>query len=122
MRTYWPTIFLGGIALAALLVSCWGTRVLLQQRDVPRLQRLAQILVVWFLPFIGALLVSELHRPSIRIRRAGTLTADEINPILNQALQPMADGVTRAAERFIENEVVDAVSTEITHLSDGGAH
>lgn len=122
MRTYWPLIFLGGVGLAALLVSCWGTRVLLQQRDLPWLQRLAQAVLVWLLPFIGALLVFELHRPSRRAPKAGTLTADEINPILNQALQPIADGATRAAEQFTENQVVDAVVAEVTHSGDGGAH
>ena len=122
MRTSWPTIFIVATSFAALLVSLWGTRLLLQQRDLPWLQRFSQIQVIWVLPFIGALLVSELHRPSRRIARAGALTADEISPILNQALQPMADGATRAAAGFIENEVVDAVITEVTHLGDGGVH
>jgi hypothetical protein len=122
MRTSWPTIFICATTFTAFLVSCWGTRILLQQRDLPSLQRFPQMLLVWLLPFIGALLVSELHRPSKRLRRAGTLTADEISPILNQALHPMADGATRAAAGFIENEVVDAVVSEVTHLGDGGAH
>ena len=122
MRIFWPTIFLGGVAFAALAVSCWGTRVVLRERDLPWVQRLAQVVLVWAVPFIGAFLVSELHHPSKRMRRVGALTADEVNPMLNQALQPMADGATRAAAGFIENEVFDAVVTEVTHLGDGGTH
>jgi hypothetical protein len=115
MRSLLPLVYFGAIALAAIGVSCWGTRVLLREADLPRLQRLAQLVVVWVVPFLGALLVSELHRPSRRRRSRSSLTADEINPTINQALQPLADGATRAATGFIEQEVFEAVVDHVGH-------
>jgi len=107
MRGVLPLVYFAGTALAWLCVSWWGTRALSREPGLPRLQRIAQLVVIWVVPFIGALLVSELHRPSRRRRLTTSLNADQINPTLNQALQPLADGATRAASGFVEQEVFD---------------
>ena len=116
MNGYWPIIDFGAIAIVALGISWWGTRVLLKQSDVPAVQRRLQLVLIWVVPVIGALLVIEIHRPSRR-RRSKFVTADEINPMLNQALQPLAKDATHAAESFIEQEVFDAVQD---HFTDSG--
>jgi hypothetical protein len=99
MRSVLPLVYLGAPALAVIGVSCWGTRILFREPDVPRLQRFAQLALIWVVPFLGALLVVELYRPSRRRRFRASLNAEEMNPTLNQALQPLADGATRAASR-----------------------
>jgi hypothetical protein len=119
MRSVLPFVYFGASALAVIGVSCWGTRILFREPDLPRLQRLAQLALVWIVPFLGALLVAELHRPSRRRRFRASLNADEINPMVNQALQPLADGATRAATGFIEQEVFDATVDHVGH--DSGA-
>jgi hypothetical protein len=122
MRGYWPIIYFGGIAAVAISISCWGTRVLLSQSDVPRDQRRWQLLLTWVVPVIGALLVIEMYRPSRRWRRSKFVTADEINPMLNQALQPLAQDATRAAEGFIEQEIFDATLDHFTDSGGDGGH
>jgi hypothetical protein len=118
MRGYWPIIYFSAIAVAAISISCWGTRVLWNQSDLPQEQRRWQLLLTWIVPVIGALLVIEMHRPSRRLRRSKFVTADEINPMVNQALQPLAQDATRAAEGFIEQEILDAT---LEHFTDSGA-
>jgi hypothetical protein len=123
MRSVLPLVYLGAPALAVIGVSCWGTRILFREPDVPRLQRFAQLALIWVVPFLGALLVAELYRPSRRRRFRASLNAEEINPTLNQALQPLADGANRAAERFIEQEVFDVVVGHVGHDPGGdGSH
>ena len=123
MRSVLPLVYVGAPALALIGVSCWGTRILFREPDVPRLQRFAQLAFIWIVPFLGGLLVAELYRPSRRRRFRASLKAEEINPVLNQALQPLADGATRAAEGFIEQEVFDAVADHVGHDAGGdGSH
>jgi hypothetical protein len=122
MRGDWPIIYFGAIAIAAISISCWGTRVLLRQLDVPRHQRRWQLLLTWMVPVVGALLVIEMYRPPRRWRRSKFVTADEINPMLNQALQPLAKDATQAAEGFIEQEIFDAALQNFTDSGgDGGS-
>jgi len=99
MRSVLPFVYFGASALAVVGVSCWGSRILFREPDLPRLQRLALLALVWIVPFIGALLVAELHRPSRRRRFRASLNADEINPMVNQALQPLAEGAISARRR-----------------------
>ena len=116
MSGYWPIIYFGAVAVVALGINGWGTRVLLRQSDLPPLQRRWQLVLIWVVPVIGALLVIEMYRPT-RWRRSKFLTADEVNPMLNQALQPLAKDATRAAEGFIEQEVFEAIQH---HFADSG--
>jgi Tfp pilus assembly protein PilX len=121
MRGVWPIVYFASIALVAIGLSCWATRVLLGEPDVPRLQRGWQLVLIWVVPVVGAVLVVEMHRPSRR--RRVFLTADEIHPMLNQALQPAANAATRAAEGFIEQEAFDAAVDHFTdHSGVDGSH
>jgi hypothetical protein len=122
MSAYWLVIYFSAIAVAAISISCWGTRVLLRQSDVPRHQRRWQLLLTWLVPVIGALLVIEMYRPARRFPRRRFVTADEINPMLNQALQPLANDATRAAESFIEQEIFDATLDHFTDSASHGGH
>jgi hypothetical protein len=122
MQGHWPFVYFGAMAVVAFGLSCWATRVVLRQPDVPRLQRRWQLALTWVLPIVGALLVVEIYRVARRRTRSGFVTADEINPMLNQALQPLAKDATRAAEGFIEQEIFDATLQHFTDSGgDGGA-
>jgi len=121
MRGVLPLVLFASSGVTWLCLSWWGTRVLIREPDLPRLQRIAQLVVVWVVPIVGALLVLELHRPPRRRRLTTSLNADQINPTLKQALQPLADGETRAATGFVEQEVFDAVLDHIGHDSGGDA-
>jgi hypothetical protein len=121
MRGILPLVLLAGSGLGWLGLSWWSTCVLNREPDLPRLQRIAQLVVVWVVPFVGALLVSELHRPPKQRRLTSSLNADQINPTVNQALQPLANGETRAAIGFVEQETFGAVVENIGHDSGGDA-
>jgi len=68
-------------------------------------------------PIIGALLVLALHERRVVPPVSTQLAADEINPLVEQGLQPIADGAIRAAERAIEQEVLDTITEHATHGS-----
>jgi hypothetical protein len=119
MRSVSPYIYLAAIAAVWVGISCWGTLVLARQPDVPRLQRAGQLILIWALPILGALLVAELYG-ALRRRRLSAPNADEMNPLLNQALQPLARLETRAAISFIEKEVGDVVEHHFDGHSGGG--
>ena len=118
MRDIWPIVYFGAIAVVTIGVSCWGTVVLARQPDVPRLQRVGQLVVIWAVPVLGSLLIAELYG-ALRRRRLREPNADEINPVLAQALQPLARVETRAAISFLEQEVGDSI---VDHFSgDSGS-
>jgi hypothetical protein len=107
MRVLSPLVYFYVIAMVAIGVSCWGTVVLFRQPNVPRLQRFGQFALIWTLPVLGALLVAEMYG-ALRRRQLSTLNADGINPLLNQALQPLARGETRAALDILGQEAANA--------------
>jgi hypothetical protein len=67
MHGYWPFIYFGAIAVVAFGLSSWGTRVVLRQPDVPRVQRRWQLVLVWVVPVLGAFLVIEMYRVARRL-------------------------------------------------------
>src|SRR5438045_9643921 len=84
MRSHWPTIYFAAMAVVAFGFSCWGTRVLLRQPDVPTVQRRWQLVLTWVVPVVGALLVIEMYRSSRRRIPSRFVTADEIHPMVNR--------------------------------------
>ena len=123
MRAHWPTIYFAAMAVVAFGFSGWGTRVLLRQPDVPTVQRRWQLVLTWVVPVVGALLVIEMYRSSRRRIPSRFVTADEIHPMVKQALQPLADRATKAAEGFIAQEAFDAAVEHFTdHAGGDGGH
>jgi hypothetical protein len=115
----WTLLFLVTVAVVALLVNTRATYVLMTGDSATRAQKIVQTCIVWLLPILGALLMLALHDRRIVPPSGAPLSADEINPLVNQALQPIAKTANRAAERVIQEEVLDAVTEQV---SDTGAH
>jgi hypothetical protein len=49
------------------------------------------------------------------------LAADEIHPVVGQALRPQADAATQASARFIEQEAID-FAEHYDHSHSDGSH
>jgi hypothetical protein len=113
------TVVLCAIATAIVLLDVWATRVVVRQIDLPGLQRRAQVIFVWLVPIIGALIALEIHRRAKSYQPRARLAADEINPVVNEALRLLADAATRAFARVIEQEAVDFAEHAGHAHSDG---
>jgi len=102
-----PAVVFGAIATVIIGLDIWATVVVARQTDLPLVQRHFQIMFVWLLPVIGAMMAMEIHRRAKQHKPRARLAADEISPILDQALRPLADAATRTSERYIEKELTD---------------
>src|SRR3954447_6980039 len=94
------------IAIVVVL-NFWATARVRDQTDLPTNQRRLQLLFIWLLPVIAAVIVIEVHRRPTFRRPRQRLVADEIHPLVDQALRPLADGATKTSERYVENELID---------------
>lgn len=100
-------ILLFGAVGMVVVLNIWATRVVRRQIELPAHQRSSQILFIWIVPVIGAVIAIEVHRrPALR-RPRSRLVADEIHPIVDQALRPLADAEMRASEQYIEKDLID---------------
>lgn len=114
-------LLLGAVGIV-LVLNIWATGLVRSQIDLPAHQRRSQILFIWLIPVIGAVIAIEVHRPPTFRRPRSRLVADEIQPILNQALRPQADAATRAAEQYIEKELIDFGHDASAHGHSDGPH
>jgi hypothetical protein len=99
------------VGVAALVLNAIATVGLVKARPLTTAQKVAQLLVVWAVPFIGALLVIRLlvEQDPDALRRRWT-PSRQINEYVNQALGIQAQAATRAARIAIENEIIEAIS------------
>lgn len=95
------------MAAVAVVLNIWATGTVMRETEIPPHQRRAQLLFIWLVPVLGALITTEVHRRTTFRRPRLRTVADEIHPIIDQALRPLADDATRASEHYIEQEVMD---------------
>lgn len=116
------SILAGALVTIVVGLNIWATARVRAQSDLPANQRRLQLLFIWLIPVIAALIAIEVYRRSPFRKPRQRLVADEIHPIVDQALRPMADGATRAAERYIENELIDFGHDISGHGHSDGVH
>src|SRR5438094_770672 len=97
-------IILGPITTAVIVLGVWATVIVARQIDLPRVQRRSQIIFIWLLPVVRAMIALEIHRRAKPYDARTRVAADEIHPIVDQALRPLADAATQTSARFIEQE------------------
>lgn len=115
-------VILGVFTTATIALDVWATVVVRRQIDVAKRQRRYQIAFIWLLPIIGALIALEIHRQTKPDGAPASLAADEIHPMLDQALRPLADAATRTSARIIEQEVIDFGHDHSGHSDSGASH
>jgi hypothetical protein len=112
-------VVLGAIATPILILNVRATVIIARQIDVPRRQRRSQVIFTWLLPVVGALIALEIHRRARPYSARARLAADEINPVVEQALRPQADAATQTSARFIEQQAIDFAEHSGHSHSDG---
>ncbi len=100
-------ILLLGATGIVVVLNIWAHRLVRRQIDLPPHQRRAQLLFIWLVPVIGAVTAIEVHRRPTFRRTRSRLVADEIHPIVGQALRPLADAEMRASEQHIEKDLIE---------------
>ena len=113
---------LGAVATFVVILNIWATALIRSQTDVPANQRRLQFLFVWLLPVIGAWVTVEVHRQTTFRMPRLRIAADDIHPIIDQALRPLADSALRASEKYIEKELTDFGHDMAAHGHSDGAH
>ena len=73
-----PVVELGAVGIVLVGLNIWATRVVRRQTELPPQERRFQILFIWLLPVIGALITVEVHRRTAFHRPRPRLVADEI--------------------------------------------
>jgi hypothetical protein len=100
-------VLLGAVAAVAVTLNLWATGILRREIEIPHPQRRAQLLFIWLVPVLGALIAVEVYRRTAFRRSCLRTVADEIDPIIDQALRLLADEATRASEHYIEQDLLD---------------
>jgi hypothetical protein len=63
-----------------ILLDCWATVVVARQIDLPRAQRRLQLLFIWLLPVVGAMISLRIHRPDKPYRARSSGASNDIYP------------------------------------------
>ena len=97
------------IALASLNVAV--TLAVLRSGDLRVGQKIAQCILVWLVPLVGALLARHILRDSAADHHlsAGSSQSD-VNLYVSQSLGVQARAANRATRQQLENTVVESIS------------
>ena len=63
-----------------IILDCWATVVVARQTDLPRAQRRLQLVFIWLLPVVGAMISLRIHRPEKPYRARSSGASDDIYP------------------------------------------
>ena len=73
-------VVVGAIVIAVIVLDLLATISVARQIDLPKLPRRSQIIFIWLLPVIGAMITLEIHRRAEPHGAAASGAADAINP------------------------------------------
>jgi three-Cys-motif partner protein len=63
-----------------IILDCWATVVVARQIDLPRAQRRLQLLFIWLLPVVGAMISLRIHRPDKSYRARSSGASNDVYP------------------------------------------
>jgi hypothetical protein len=130
----WIVVALSAFGLFVLLLDVMATVSLVRSEDLSRLRKVAQLLVVWLVPVIGAhVVVRLLNESEPHAIPDRWVPNDAINAVLLGALGVTAREVLNLAESVVEQQAIHAVSShfsggeatsvnDIGSAGDGGGH
>ena len=108
-------VLAAGVVVAANLTA---TVALIRTNSLTRFQKVAQGVIVWLLPFIGALLVLHFISQSDRAAIPEWIPDPVINRYVFELLGTEGKIAERAAEHVVEQTIIHSISE---HMHDSGA-
>ena len=107
------------LTLMVVLANLMATMALIRTDSLTRFQKIAQAIIVWMLPFIGAFLVLHLIGQSDRAAIPEWIPNTAINDYVFQLLGIEGKVAERAAEHVVEQAIIDSISQHMSHSSAG---
>ena len=108
------------VALMLVLANLMATVALIRTSGLTRFQKIAQGVVVWLLPFLGAFLVLHLIGQSDRAAIPEWIPDTAINRYVFELLGIEGKVAERAAEHVVETAIIHSISEQMSHHSSGG--
>jgi hypothetical protein len=109
------------VALIVLAANLMATVALIRTGALTRFQKVAQCVIVWMLPFVGAFLVLHLIGQSDRDAIPEWLPDPAINRYVFELLGIEGKVAERAAEHVVETAIINSISEHMSHSSAGDA-
>jgi hypothetical protein len=117
----YAVIAVGGfVVLIIAVLNLMATVSLIRTSGLTRFQKVAQGVIVWMLPFLGAFLVLHLIGQSDRAAIPEWIPDRPINQYVFQLLGIEGKIAERAAEHVMEQTIINSISEHISHNSSGG--
>jgi hypothetical protein len=119
--TYALIAFCALVALIiVVVVNLMASVALVRTSGLTRFQKVAQGVIVWLLPFVGAFLVLHLIGQSDRAAIPQWIPDPAINRYVFELLGIEGKAAERAAEHVVEQTIIDSISEHMGHHSSGG--
>jgi hypothetical protein len=108
------------VALVVVVANLMATVALIRTSGLTRFQKVAQAVIVWVLPFLGAFLVLHLIGQSDREAIPQWIPDPAINRYVFELLGIEGKVAERAAEHVVEQTIIHTISEHMSHHSSGG--
>ena len=108
------------VGLVVLLLNLMATVSLIRTSALTRFQKIAQAIIVWLLPFIGAWLVLHLIGQSDQAAIPQWIPDPAINRYVFELLGIEGKVAERAAEHVVEQTIIHSISDHMSHHGGGG--
>ena len=107
------------VALIVVVANLMATVALIRTSGLTRFQKIAQGVIVWMLPLVGAFLVLHLIGQSDRAVIPQWMPNPAINEYVFQLLGIEGKIEMRAAEHVVEQAIIDSISEHMSHSGGG---
>ena len=108
------------VAFVVVAANLMATVALIRTAELTQFQKVAQGIIVWVLPFVGAFLVLHLIGQSDREAIPEWIPDTAINRYVFEMLGIEGKVAERAAEQVVERAIFDSISEHMSHHSGGG--
>ena len=107
------------VALIVFAANLMATVALVRTSGLTQFQKVAQGVIVWVLPFVGAFLVLHLIGQSDRAAIPEWIPDPAINRYVFELLGIEGKVAERAAEHVVEQTIIHSISEHMSHSSSG---
>jgi hypothetical protein len=108
-------VAVGAFVALVVVANLMATVALVRTSGLTRFQKVAQGVIVWMLPFLGAFLVLHLIGQSDRAAIPEWIPDPAINRYVFELLGIEGKVAERAAEHVVEQAIIDSISEHMSH-------